>query len=57
MDEFLGTFINWVYSIVDVLRIPKFNIGGVYGVTLFDLILGCIIISIVVGVVWKGAKG
>lgn len=56
MNYFFTWFIDKVYSIVDVLRLPTFNIGG-FNVTFFDCILGCIVISIVVGVVWKGARG
>lgn len=56
MEYFLNWFIDRTYSIVGVLRLPNFTIGG-FNVTFFDLILGAIVISIVVGVVWKGAKG
>lgn len=56
METFIFTFINWVYSIVDVLRIPNFSIGG-FNVTFFDLILGGLVISMIVGIAWKGAKG
>lgn len=56
MNYFFTWFIDKVYSIVDVLRLPTFNIGG-FNVSFFDCILGCIVISIVVGVVWKGARG
>lgn len=56
MEQFIFTFMDWVYDIVDVLRIPTFNIGG-WTVSYFELVLGAIVISMVVGIAWKGAKG
>ena len=53
---FIQTFIDWVYDIVDVLRLPTFDFSGI-NVSLFDLMIGGLVISMVVAIVWKGARG
>lgn len=51
--ELLGTFFSNIFS---VLNTAVFDIGGVV-VSLSDILLGFLGLSIIITVFWKGARG
>lgn len=52
-------FFQWLAdsfgSIVSLLNRYSFDFGGFY-VTLFDILVGMIVLSLVIAVFWKGAR-
>lgn len=56
----MWNFILWLknafYAITDLFNEYHFNFGGL-DVTLFEIMLGCLCLSIVISVFWKGARG
>ena len=53
-------FVLWLKSalnlIASVFNAYHFSFGGI-DVTLYEIMLGCLCMSIVVAVFWKGARG
>ncbi len=56
MFDFIVLISNFFSNIIDVLKTAVFNLGGVT-VSLVDIIIGFVVLSIIITVFWKGARG
>lgn len=55
MADFISLFFRFWQSIFDLLSYYRFDIGG-FSVTLTELFICFLIISMVISVFWKGAR-
>lgn len=56
MSTFFDLVFNFMHNFVATLGSYKFNFYGL-NVSIVDIILGFIVMSMVVSVFWKGARG
>lgn len=55
MEKFFIMFANLWRSLLGLLDRVKFTVGG-YTVSVYSLILAFLVLGIIIGVFWKGAK-
>lgn len=55
MYDFFVWLSNAFGSIISLLNRYSFNFGGIQA-TIFDILVGMIVLSLVVAVFWKGAR-
>ena len=56
MEEYVFFVVNQIACLSDMLDEFSFNISGM-NVSIFELFIGFVALSIVISVFWKGARG
>lgn len=56
MAEFISFFISMWQGLIGSLDSVRFDVFGIEA-SLFQILIGFILLSIVMGVFWKGARG
>lgn len=56
MSQFISFFITMWKSLINTLDSVRFDVFGV-NASLFQILIGFILLAIVIAVFWKGARG